>query len=319
MRILRTLDEARDAGIARSVVTLGVFDGVHVGHRHVIRQTLNLAAQHAAESVVITFVRHPRAIIAGEGPKLITPIAQRLGLFEELGVDHALALTFDEELRATPATDFAHRVFEDILRARLVVLGHNCRFGRGREGDAAFLIERAADFSFETLHAEEVRLGSDIVSSTNIRAAIAEGDLPRAARMLGRPFALFGEVVPGFGRGRGIGFPTANVDASQQIRPPRGVYGAEVHLPDGLRRPALVNIGVRPTFEDGAEPEESVEVHVLDFDGDLYGQSLEVVFLTHIRGERRFPDAAGLAAQIGADRAAFEAFLAGPEASRKPR
>jgi riboflavin kinase / FMN adenylyltransferase len=319
LRILRNIEEARSAAIPRSVVTLGVFDGVHVGHRHVIRQTLNLAAEEGAQSVVITFVRHPRAIIAGAAPRLITPIEQRLGLFEELGVDFALALTFDEKLRETPAADFAQEVFADVLGARVVVLGHNCRFGKNREGGADFLLARPEAFDFRTIHAEEVRLGSDIVSSTNIRAAIAEGDLSRAARMLGRPFALFGEVVPGFGRGRSIGFPTANLDASQQIRPPRGVYGAEVRFPDGSRRGALVNIGIKPTFEDGAEAEETVEVHVLDFEGDLYGQDLELVFLNHIRSERRFSGAEALRTQIRADRDVFEAFLARRESPRKLR
>ncbi|MEZ6197378.1 MAG: riboflavin biosynthesis protein RibF [Planctomycetota bacterium] len=318
MRILRSLEEARAAGFTRTVVTLGVFDGVHVGHRYVIRDTLSIAAEHAAASVVVTFVQHPRAIIAGAAPKLITPIEHRLRLFAELGVENVLALTFTDELRRVPAADFAHEVFEDVLAAQVVVLGHNCRFGRDREGGADWLLARADEFSFSTVHAEEIRIGSDIVSSTNIRAAIEAGELARAARMLGRPYALHGTVVTGQGRGRQLGFPTANLDVHHQLRPPRGVYGAEVRGDDGQRRHALVNIGVKPTFDGGAG-EETVEVHLLDFSGDLYGRDLEVVFLTHIREERRFPDLEALRARIARDRLDFLAFLGAGEAPGKER
>lgn len=304
MRIYRSLDEAANGRFVRPVATLGVFDGVHVGHRFVIRECLTLASERAGEVAVITFVHHPRAVIAGKSPKLITSIEHRLRLFEELGVHHCIALEFDEKLRSISAADFARRTFVDILGAEVVVIGHNCRFGRDREGGADFLLERADEFPFETRHAAEVRIGDEIMSSSRIREAILEGDLERASLMLGRPFAVFGTVIHGDARGRTIGFPTANLDLHHELRPPRGVYGVRVEV-DGKAWFGLANIGVRPTFESD-QPRELLEVHLLDFEGDLYDRDLEVTFLARLRGEKKFDGIEALKAQIAADRAAFE-------------
>ncbi|MEE9391047.1 MAG: riboflavin biosynthesis protein RibF [Planctomycetota bacterium] len=330
MRLFESLDAAKAAGFRSSVVTLGVFDGVHIGHRYVLRECLRLAAERGVESVVVTFVHHPRAVIAGKAPKLITSIGHRLRLFAELGIENVLALTFDDQIRETPADDFAHSVFEDILKAQVVVLGHNCRFGKNREGDAEYLIERAGEFAFKARHAKEVSIGRHIVSSTSIRRAILDGDLEAASSMLGRPFAIYGAVVKGDGRGRTIGFPTANLDLHHELRPPRGVYGTRVRLNDGQQFDALVNIGVRPTFKEappndweGRDRFETVEAHLLDFEGDLYGRDLEVTFLTHIREEMKFEGAEALTARIKQDRATFLAFLAGRhqsvDSSESPR
>lgn len=307
MQIYRTLDEAAAGRFVHPVATIGVFDGVHVGHRYVLRECLSLASKHAGEVAVVTFVHHPRAIIAGKAPKLITSIEHRLRLFEELGVHHCIALEFDDALRSISAMDFAQRVFVEILGAEVVVIGHNGRFGRDREGGADFLMEHGDVFPFETRHASEVRIGDRILSSTNIREAILEGDLEGASRMLGRPFAVYGTVVPGDARGRTIGFPTANLDLHHELRPPRGVYGVRVAL-DGRAWFGLANIGVRPTFEETA-PRELLEVHLLDFSGDLYGRDLEVTFLVRLRGEQRFDGVEALKVQIAADREAFEAHL----------
>ncbi len=316
MRIYRSLDEARGAGIRPTVATLGVFDGVHVGHRHVIRECVTLSVERALDSAVVTFVQHPRAIIAGKAPKLITSIRHRFRLFEELGVDHVLALDFDQTLQDMPAARFAHLVFEDILHARIVVLGHNCRFGRRREGGADFLMAHADEFSFEVKHAEEIRVGKEILSSTAIRRAIERGDLEAASRMLGRPYSLFGRVVHGDGRGRKIGFPTANLDLDHELLPPNGVYGAVARL-NGERRLALLNIGCRPTV-DPHRTVPVVEAHLLDFDGDLYGKSLEVIFLTRIRDERRFDSLDALVARIEEDRRELLRYESQGRAEEKP-
>ena len=315
MRVYRSLTEAAAGSIVHPCVTLGVFDGVHVGHRFVIRECMSLASERAGESVVVTFTHHPRAIIAQKAPKQITSIEHRLRLFEELGVDHCLALSFDDELRRMTATEFARRVFEEIIGAELVILGHNCRFGRGREGGAEFLMERSDEFSFETRHAEEIRIGAEILSSTAIREAILAGRLELASRMLGRPYAIYGTVVEGDRRGRTIGFPTANLDLHHELRPPPGVYGCRVQLGE-VERFGLANIGVRPTFKRGGNQAESglletVEVHLLDFDGDLYGKDIEVAFLLRLRDERRFDGKEALIAQIEADRQRFRAYLEG--------
>ncbi len=314
MRIHRSPDELARVRLAHPVVTLGVFDGVHVGHRFVIRECMTLAAERAGESLVITFNQHPRALIAGSPPKLITPIEHRLNLFAELGVDHCLVLDFDEELRRIGAGRFAHEIFEDLVGAEVVVLGHNCRFGRDREGSAAWLIEHAAEFSFETRRAPEIRVGERILSSTEIRAAIERGDLELASTMLGRPFSLFGTVVEGDRRGRTIGFPTANLDLHHGLLPPRGVYGCRVQV-DGRARFALVNVGRRPTVDPEAQT-DSVEAHILDFSGDVYGRDLELVFLRRLRDERKFDSLEALREQIAADEARFRAFIS---AAPRPR
>lgn len=315
MRIYRSLEEAARGTFRRAAVTLGVFDGVHVGHRYLLRECMRLAEEKAGESVVITFRTHPRAIIAGRAPKLITSIEHRLRLFEEIGIDHCLVLTFDDELRQTPAATFARRVFDEIIRAETVILGHNCRFGKNQEGSADWLIEHRAEFRFDAKKAREVRLGDDHVSSTDIRNAILEGDLERASSMLGRPFSIFGTVVHGDGRGRTIGIPTANLDLHHELRPPRGVYGCRVDHA-GKRYFGLMNIGVRPTF-DGAGGEaweerdlgDKVEVHLLNFAGDLYGKDLEVMFIQRLRGEKKFASAEELVAQIHRDRETFLTWL----------
>ena len=309
MKIYHSLDEARQEPMGHPVCTLGVFDGVHMGHRYVMRECISLAAERGGESVVVTFKEHPRGVIASRPPKLITPIRHRLRLFEELGIDHCLVLTFDEALRQTAALDFAHEVFETVLGAEVVILGHNCRFGRDREGSAAFLLGQEGEFAFEPRHAPEIRVGQHILSSTSIRACIEAGDLEQASAMLGRPFSLFGTVVPGDQRGRTLGFPTANLDLHHGLLPPQGVYGCRVTL-DGRVYNALTNIGVRPTFDTGEDLLPSVECHLMEFSGDLYGRDLEVVFLTHLRPEKKFSGIEALKAQIEADRAAFLTYLA---------
>lgn len=308
MKIYRSIDEAAAARFIHPTCTLGVFDGVHMGHRFVIRECMSLAAERGGESVVVTFTEHPRGVIADRPPKLITPIEHRLNLFEELGVDHCLALTFTTALREMTATDFAHHVFEDVLGAENVVLGHNCRFGKDREGSAEFLMDQGEVFRFVTRKAPEIRVGQAILSSTNIRASIEAGDLEMASTMLGRPFSLFGTVIGGDQRGRTIGFPTANLDLHHGLLPPLGVYGCRVSI-DGTVWNALTNIGIRPTFESDGDVKPLVETHILDFAADLYGRDLEVVFLTRLRAEKKFDSVDALKTQIGLDRRAFEEYL----------
>jgi riboflavin kinase / FMN adenylyltransferase len=320
MKRLHGLAAARAATLRRPVATLGVFDGVHVGHRYVLDQTVRLARERDGEAVVVTFAEHPRAVIDGRPPQLITSLPHRLRLFERLGIDATLVLDFDAALRDTPAEEFARTVFHDALRAEVVLLGWNGRFGQGGRGDFELLKRVGREFGFEARQAERLLLGGLPVSSTDIRAAILHGDLDRAARMLGRPVAIFGTVIGGDGRGRALGWPTANLDLHHEVRPPRGVYGAEVEW-EGIKRFALVNIGVRPTFVKSA-PEariadsweardafDVVEVHLLDFKGDLYGKELEVRFLRRLRDEKRFSGKDELLKQLAEDRREFEASL----------
>jgi riboflavin kinase/FMN adenylyltransferase len=319
MRRFLSLEQVRAAEIRRPVVTLGVFDGVHVGHRYVLDQLTRLARERQGESVVVTFRDHPRAIIDGRPPQLITSLPHRIRLFEHLGIDATLVLDFDEALRNTSAEDFVRLVFCQAVRAEVVLLGFNCRFGSGGRGDFALLQKLGRELSFEARQSGRITLAGRGVSSTEIRAAILKGDLDVAAQMLGRPVSIFGTVIAGDGRGRELGWPTANLDLHHEVRPPRGVYGCEVEV-EGKRHPALCNIGIRPTFRKQPPPgdldswevrdsTEHVEVHLLSFRGDLYGRDLEVFFLTRLRDERAFPGKEALLAQLGEDKRSFEAFL----------
>jgi riboflavin kinase/FMN adenylyltransferase len=255
-------------------------------------------------------------VIDGRPPQHITSLPHRLRLFERIGVDVVLVLDFDAETRGTSAADFARAIFVDALHAEVVVLGFDCRFGRGGEGNFAALERFGRDLGFEARRVDPVELGGVKVSSTEIRRAVLGGDLDRAARILGRPVSVLGTTVRGDARGRELGWPTANLDLHHEVRPPRGVYGVEVEF-DGVRRLGLCNIGVRPTFKaapaaDGdsdawgvRDASESVEVHVLDYAGDLYGKDLEVFFLTKLRDERRFSGKDELLKQLEQDRADF--------------
>jgi riboflavin kinase/FMN adenylyltransferase len=318
VRVFRSLDEVAAVELRRAVVTLGMFDGVHIGHRLVIEHVVSLARERAGEAVVVTFGRHPRAVIEQRAPKLITSLPHKLRIFEALGVTAVLVLEFDHALRATPAREFARKVLGDVLAAEVVLLGYNNRFGRGGEGDITLLEEVGRDAGFEARQLDEVRLEGEPLSSTAIREAILEGDLDHAASMLGRPASVLGTVERGDGLGKQIGFPTANLDLHHEVRPPPGVYGCEAVV-GGQFRFGLVNIGTRPTLHGDPAPEgweardreERVEVHLLDFEGDLYGQDVEIVFLVRLRDERRFDGLDALVAQIRKDREVFHGWLEG--------
>ena len=285
------------------MVTIGVFDGMHRGHRAVLARTRELAAREGGEVVVLTFDVHPREVTVGAAPAMLTSLPHRLALLAREGVDTTVVLRFDDAMRETPAEQFVDDVLVRRLGVRAVLLGHDTRFGHDRRGDAA-LLRRVLGPRGVPVHAiEPVTLDDGtVVSSTAIRAAVARGDFDAAARLLGRPPALFGRVVRGDGRGRTLGLPTANLDLAGELRPGRGVYAARVRV-DGTPRAALVNIGGRPTFFPEGEAADTVEVHVLDLshDTDLYGQSLEVVLLARVRDEIRFRGPAELRAQVDRD------------------
>lgn len=298
---------------AGSVVSVGVFDGVHLGHREILRRNVERARSLGARSTVVTFAQHPKSVLLGRAPRTLTSLEHRLELFRRAGIEHTVALTFDEALRRIPAAEFARSFLGDRLAARTLVLGFDSKLGREREGTPEFL--RALGFDVEVV--EQVIVGGRAVSSTAIREAVELGDLEGAARMLGRRVAVYGEVVRGKQLGRTLGFPTANLDLHHELRPPNGVYagwarptGPDEAAPEGStphgavngeRWPAVANIGVRPTIT-GDRPElPLVEVHLLGFEGDLYGRSIELEFVARLRDEQRFPDVGALRRQIQAD------------------
>jgi len=283
------------------VATLGVFDGVHLGHQLLLRRLTEAARERSSRSTVLTFAVHPVVVVRKLTPRLITSLPHRLRLFEGLGIDTCVVLPFDAAVRELSADAFARSVFLDGLGASGLVLGPDTHVGRDRTGDLAFLRAFAdgAGLSVEVVPALEDE--GRKISSTRVRAAITDGDLVQASRMLGRPFSLLGTVVRGDGRGRKIGFATANLDLHHEIRPPAGVYAIRA-IHGGESSGGVLNIGIRPTF--GPDGDLTVEAHLFDFDGDLYGQDLEVVLLERLREEMRFGSRDELARQIELDCAA---------------
>jgi len=295
---------------AGAVVSIGVFDGVHLGHQAILERNRASARALGAEAAVVTFRRHPKGVLLGHAPKTLTSLQHRIELFERAGMDHAVVLRFTPELRSLGAEDFVRRVAVQGLAVRRFVLGFDSKFGRDREGTP----ERLQELGFDVEVVPEVEVGGRAVSSTAIREAVELGDLVLAARMLGRRVSVLGRVVRGSQLGRQIGFPTANLDLHHELHPPPGVYAVRVvHVPAGRARSehlGVCNIGFRPTL-GGAATEPLVEVHVLDYSGDLYGERLELQFAGRLRSERRFPDLAALRAQIALDVEEARKVLAG--------
>lgn len=281
-----------------SAVALGVFDGVHLGHRAILGAAVAQARAVSATAVVCTFDPHPLEVLQPDrAPLAITTLDERLALIAETGIDVAVVLPFDKELAAVEPEAFVKDVLVERLSARHVVVGFNHRFGRGARGDAALLRELGERLGFGVEVVEPFTVDGVEVSSTKIRAALRRGDLDAAARMLGRPYTLPGKVVAGAGRGRTLGFPTANVAPDRPVLVAPGVYACTVDV-GGVSHRAVVNVGVRPTFD---EHTLAVEAYLLDFSGDLYGQSIRLVFVARVREERRFPSVDALRGQIEAD------------------
>lgn len=277
-------------------LTIGVFDGVHRGHQHILR--LLRERGEGRPVVVMTFDPHPVELIAPAlAPPLLTGLEHRIELLLEYGADHVAVLPFTDEVRTMTAEDFAEQVVAGALRARFVIVGEGFNFGYRMKGDVGLLGDLGRSLGYDVDGIEIVGDGEPI-SSTGIRDAVAAGRMSRAAQLLGRPFQVRDIVIEGDKRGRELGFPTANLEPDPRLlRPARGVYAARTHL-DGEVLDSVVNVGIRPTVDGTVE---RVEVHILDWDGDLYGQLLPVDILERIRDERRFGSLDDLVAQIARD------------------
>lgn len=305
-------------------MTVGVFDGVHRGHQAVIGQLGEWARAGGVDPVVLTLWPHPKQVVTGEAPPLVTGLEHRLVLLERAGVI-PVVLPFDLEVAGFSAEAFVERVLVRGLGASGVLVGPDHRFGRERQGDLELLERLGADHGFEARAARLDRLevvgpdGAGVdVSSTRVRAALAAGDLPLAAALLGRPVSVLGRVAHGDARGRTLGFPTANLDLGPALRPPRGVWAVRARVLDeegapGPWRPAVANVGRRPTFH--ADAPDLVEVHLLDGAASpiapdaLYGLRLEAELVAKLRDERRFAGPEALRTQIAADCAAARSAL----------
>lgn len=285
-----------------------MFDGVHLGHQKIIECVKHFAVEKQGESVVITFDRHPKSVTENRPASFITSLNHRLSLLARLGVDNAVVLNFDQKLSQMTAGDFIREIMVRRLGVKCMVLGFNCRFGKNREGNSALVNTLAAHYGFEVHGCPPVAYKDQVISSTAIRQAILNGDLEKAAGMLGRPVSILGTVVKKAGRGRTLGYPTANLNLHHEVRPPRGVYGTRAYW-SGQWHPALTNIGVRPTFAKEAPVSEcetmEIEVHIVNFQENLYEHDLEVQFLFKIRDEMSFETAEELKAQIKKDEEAL--------------
>lgn len=296
-----------------SVVSIGVFDGVHMGHQRILARNVAVARELGARATVVTFRDHPKTLLLGRAPRMLTSLDHRLELFRRAEIEHTLVLTFDEELRRTSAREFAFDLCAGRLGARKFVLGFDSKVGANREGTPEALRNLGLDVEI----VQQVVVANRPVSSTAIREAVELGDLESAARMLGRRVSVHGEVVRGNQLGRTLGFPTANLDLHHELRPPTGVWASRARVVRYGSAPALgpwlgavTNIGFRPTL-GGERPElPCVEAHLLDFEGDLYGAYVELEFVAALRAEQRFASLPALREQIGRDVEAARARLA---------
>ncbi|MBK8100809.1 MAG: riboflavin biosynthesis protein RibF [Planctomycetes bacterium] len=285
------------AADSRSVVAVGVFDGVHLGHQRLLHELLELSATLQATPTAITFANHPDQVLRGEAPPLLVSVPHRLRLLRRTGVRRLVLLQFEPRLQSMTARMFAEQVLVHRLRTRALLLGYDSALGQGREGTPTRFAELGSELGFKVRTGQPFTIDGVPVSSTAIRTAITAGDLQLAQRYLGRFPSTFGEVLRGDGRGRGLGFPTANIAPQTPVLPPHGVYAVEVILDGNVLR-GVANLGVRPTF---AGRDAVLEVHLFDYQGNLYGRELEVCFVVFLRGERRFADADELRTQIALD------------------
>lgn len=282
-----------------TVLTLGVFDGLHLGHQRIMQTVVERAKIVGAVPTAITFDPHPRSVLHPESaPPMLQTLDQRLANFEVLGIEQAIVIAFDHEFASQPAEDFLRNIVHERLQAREVYLGEGFAFGKGRGGNIELLRKMSGELGFTADEVDEVQLRGTRISSSAIRRLLADGRVNAARSMLGRPYGLEGTVIRGNRRGHTIGFPTANLKPRNRVIPRFGVY-ATATLIDGHWRKSITNIGVRPTFESDSDP--SIETYVFDFEGDLYGDVLRVRFLHRIRDERKFNGIDELKAQIMRD------------------
>ena len=288
------------------MVTLGVFDGVHLGHKKVIAETISWAESLQGLSIAVTFEPHPEALIRGESPSVITSLQERLLLLGSFGLDFCVVIDFDEKMAGKEPEEFVKEVLVDIIGAKAVVVGATSTFGRGARGTPALLKEIGPGLGLKIRIVPSVTFKGEVISSTLIRKILHKGDLEAVKEMLGRRFSILATVAKGTGLGRKLGFPTANLDLKDVARPPDGVYLTYARIDgskgDSPRLPSLTYTGPRPTFTYAHSSREQVcEVHILDFQRDLLSHEMEVIFLAKLREARKFKSASELTRQISRD------------------
>ncbi len=297
MEVIRNHSNIDSSLFTRPVVTIGNFDGCHIGHQKIFQRVRTHAAQLGGVSVVYTFDPHPASVIKGVTPQLIFTLEEKIEAVRCLGMDFLVIVPFTRAYADTDPLAFVKDVIIGKIGAEGVVVGHDFVFGKKAEGNIPFLRRAGEEMGFFVECMEPVAFEGTVVSSTCIRKMILSGDVAGASRLMKFPFRIHGPVVHGMARGRGLGFPTANVRPDKELIPAYGVYAVYIRM-DGREREGVVNIGNNPTFDDTGT---SIEAFIFDFEGDLYGRELTVEFVEYIRGEIKFADKEYLIEQIAAD------------------
>ena len=299
MEILRSIPELERLR-GPLFLAIGVFDGVHRGHQAVISTSADHAAGSNGTPVVVTFDPHPEKVLRPQAaPHLLSATEHKIALIRALGVEHLLVITFDKQFAATEPEDFVQKLVIHSKPLQEICVGHEWSFGKNRRGNLDLLKKLGAKFNFDVVGIPPVKINGAVVSSTAIRQAIEKGDLAKAAEMLGREYTILGAVTRGDNLGKKIGFPTANLSAHSEQFPPNGVYVAEARIDGELYR-GVINLGIRPTVSSG-KSERVLEIHLFDFNRDIYGHDVEVRFLKFLRSEKKFQDLDTLVQQIRQD------------------
>jgi len=291
--------EGIPAELREAFITIGNFDGVHLGHRFIFQKLILEARKENRKALLVTFVPHPKMLLHPERRPfyLLTTIEEKIKLLEALGLDALILIPFTLEYAQTTAESFILDVLWKNLQVRKIFIGHDYSFGKDKRGNEDMLTAFGKKLGFDVAVINAVAVGDTVISSTRIRAAILEGDVKTAAMLLGRPYNVSGTVIEGKRRGAALGFPTANIKPNKELLPAKGVYAAVVNL-EGKRYNGALSIGLNPTFED---VQLSMEVHLMDFSGDIYGKYVDVLFIERIREERKFPGPEMLSLQIKKD------------------
>jgi riboflavin kinase/FMN adenylyltransferase len=281
-----------------TILTLGNFDGLHLGHQELVKTIIRRSKETGALSMVVTFRPHPLKILAPDKcPPLISIYEEKIRLFEKLGIDVLVKIPFTLEFSAMSPEEFVRDILCATLGAREIFVGYNYRFGKGREGDIQTLKELGAKYGFAIREIEQLAIDGEVVSSTKIRTLLRDGLVEHAAKLLGRTYAITGIVVKGDGRGKSLGFPTANIAPKHSIIPADGVYAVRLMVRE-RGYDGIANIGLRPTF---GKKTLAIEVHVFGFNEDIYGEDISLYFIKKIRDEKKFKDAAALVNRIRSD------------------
>lgn len=299
MDVIRGIENIPES-LKGAFVTIGNFDGVHLGHRFIFRRLVEKAHSEGLPAVAISFDPHPKKVLHPERRPfyLITTLEEKIDLLTALGIDAFILIPFSLEYAKTAADEFIRGILWERLRIRRILIGHDYTFGRGKEGNEAFLIEAGRRLGFEVEVINAYRVDDTVISSTLIRKAILAGEIRVAAKFLGRPYSLAGRVIHGHQRGgMRLGFPTANITPDKELVPARGVYAVRV-LRKQNRHDGALSIGFNPTFDD---QQRAIEVYILDFNEHIYGESIEILFMDRIRDEIRFETTEKLIAQIEQD------------------